>query len=32
MTEYTKGFDYEKAADHWTERDQNSSHIRQTWI
>ena len=27
MTEYTKGFDYEKAADHWTERDQNSSHM-----
>ena len=27
MTEYTKGFDYEQAADHWTERDRNSSHL-----
>ena len=27
MTEYTKIFDYEKAADHWTERDRNSSHM-----
>ena len=27
MTEYTKGFDYEKAADHWTERDRKSSHM-----
>ena len=27
MTEYTKGFDYEKAADHWTERDRNASHM-----
>ena len=27
MTEYTKGFDYETAADHWTERDRNSSHM-----
>ena len=27
MTEYTKKFDYEKAADHWTERDRNSSHM-----
>lgn len=30
MTEYTKGFDYETAADHWTERDRNSSHHLKT--